>query len=71
MSGGGSPHLHSKFVRGCYRCEISRDEAWHALTAEVEESRAQLAAIEAELDRRPEAVPSEVIRAILDGPAGG
>jgi len=43
MSGSGSPHLHSKFVHGCFRCEISRDEAWAALLDEVEASRAKLA----------------------------
>jgi len=47
MSGGGSPHLHSKFVHGCYRCEISREEADVAIGEELDELNAKLAAIDA------------------------
>lgn len=34
-----TPHNHSKFVPGCYRCELSRDEATADLIEQVEERR--------------------------------
>jgi len=63
----GSPHLHSKFVHGCFRCEISRDEAWTALLAEVEASRAKLAAIREAAEAVQCDATRKVLR-ILDGP---
>jgi len=73
MSGGGSPHLHSKFVHGCFRCEISRDELWRAMVEEVRGLEAKLAAVRALVvaqwvDHPPQASLPRSILAILDGP---
>jgi len=34
-----SAHLHGTFVKGCYRCDLSRDEMTAQITAEAEEER--------------------------------
>ena len=32
-----TPHLHSQYVPGCYRCDLGRDEMWHAFCEVAEE----------------------------------
>jgi hypothetical protein len=34
-----SAHLHGTFVKGCYRCDLSRDEMTAQITEEAEEER--------------------------------
>ena len=69
MSGGGSPHLHSQFVRGCFRCEISRDEGdeWETFE-ELNELNGKLAAIRAEVEPWADRILRDAILVILDGP---
>lgn len=42
-------HDHSEYMPGCYRCELGRDEAMHAVATERDE-------LEAESDRLREAL---------------
>jgi hypothetical protein len=54
---------------GCFRCELSRDEAFDALRDEVDELEAKLAAIRAEAEPWATSVdcgPAPEILAILD-----
>ena len=30
-----TPHLHSTYVPGCYRCDLSEDETWIAVADEL------------------------------------
>ena len=79
MSGGGSPHLHSQFVLGCFRCALSRDEADAAIRDELiderDEARAKLAAVRELVAEKwgpePQASVPQSILAILDGQSGG
>ena len=80
MSTGGSPHLHSKFVHGCFRCEIDRDALWRAMVDEVRGLEAKLAALRTLVDdpggpdtwsftfEGEHGIFANDVRAILDGP---
>lgn len=49
-----SQHLHSSYVYGCYRCELSRDEMERGLRDEVAELRAIVNSVEVLADRDAE-----------------
>lgn len=49
-------HRHSKYVEGCYRCELGRDEAHAALIEERDELLARAEQLEEALRRIKAAV---------------
>jgi len=64
-----SEHRHAEYMVGCFRCELSRDEAFDALRDEVDELTATLEQVRAEvkawMTHGPASVPDlEVIWAV-------
>ncbi len=62
-----SYHDHTMFVAGCFRCELGRDEAMHAIVEERDELEAEVERLRETIRRAPHAQHCELTASLFPG----